>query len=231
MRRLRKDRVERRHLVTYLKNNFSLSEQYRTLRTNISFAKAGGGLKSLVVTSAEAGEGKSTTASNLAVVMAQQGKRVLLIDADTRKPSQHEFFGMDNREGLTNVLTGQANFMDVLRPTSIDQLFLLTSGPVPPNPADLLSAAEMETVIEQAEEQFDQVIIDSPPILAVSDARLLANLCDGILLVVRSGSTEMDKIRKAADVFSEVKGKLLGVVLNDKKVSRKERYYYAYNGY
>lgn len=230
MRRLRKGRTERRYLVTSLQENDSLSEQYRTLRTNISFAKAGGGLRSLVVTSAEAGEGKSTTASNLAAVMAQQGKRILLIDADTRKPSQHYFFSLADQEGLTNVLTGQANFMDVVQATSLNQLFLLTSGPIPPNPADLLSASEMTTVIEQAEEHFDQVIIDSPPILAVSDTLLLANLCDGILFVIRSGSTEIDKARKAIDLLSSVNGKLLGIVLNDKRVSRKSPYY-AYKDY
>ncbi|WP_010630810.1 CpsD/CapB family tyrosine-protein kinase [Sporolactobacillus vineae] len=230
MKRLRKGRTERRYLVTSLQENDSLSEQYRTLRTNISFAKAGGGLKLIVVTSAEAGEGKSTTASNLAAVMAQQGKRVLLIDADTRKPSQHSFFSMDNREGLTNVLTGQASFTDVVRATSLNQLFLLTSGPVPPNPADLLSAAEMVTVIEQAKEHFDRVIIDSPPVLAVSDTLLLANLCDGILFVIRSELTETDKARKAIDLLSSVNGKLLGVVLNDKRVSRKSPYY-AYKDY
>lgn len=229
MKRFRKGKQASSPLVTLSPNNFSISEQFRTLRTNLSFTKAGGGLKSLVVTSAGAGEGKSTTAANLAVVTAQQGKRVLLIDADTRKPSQHQLFERDNREGLTNVLTGQASFTEVLRATTLDQLFLLTSGPVPPNPADLLSAPEMAEVLEQAKEQFDQVIIDSPPILAVSDARLLANLCDGILFVVKSGSTELEQVRRAVDVFSEMKGKLLGAVLNDKKVNRKDRYYYAYH--
>ncbi|RYL95754.1 polysaccharide biosynthesis tyrosine autokinase [Sporolactobacillus sp. THM7-4] len=229
MRKFRKGKTPSYHLITLSQENFSFSEQYRTLRTNISFTKAGGGLKSLLVTSANAGEGKSTTASNLAVVMAQQGKQVLLIDADTRKPSQYKIFKRDNRRGLTNVLSGQASFNDVLQATTLDQLFLLTSGPVPPNPADLLSSPEMAAVIRQAEEQFDQVIIDSPPSLAVSDAQLLADLCDGILLVVKSGSAELDQVRRAAEMFSKVKGQLLGVVLNDKKVGRKERYYYTYN--
>ncbi|MCO7176717.1 CpsD/CapB family tyrosine-protein kinase [Sporolactobacillus kofuensis] len=224
-----KEKGEPYALVTFFQENSSISEQYRTLRTNISFAKAGGGLKSLVVTSAESGEGKSTTAANLAVVMAQQGKQVLLIDADTRKPTQHRFFDRNNRKGLTNVLTGQAKASSVLRSTILDQLYLMTSGPVPPNPADLLSSAEMEDVIRQAEEHFDQVIIDSPPILAVTDARLLANLCDGILMVVKSGTSEFENVRKAAHVFSEVNGKLLGMVLNDKKVRRKDRYHYNYS--
>lgn len=231
MRRHRKSEVDTRNLVSYFRKNSPYSEQYRTLRTNISFAKAGGGLKSLMVTSAEASVGKSTTASNLAVVMAQQGKRVLLIDADTRKPSQHKVFQLDNREGLTNVLTGQGSFKEFLRETSLESLLLLSSGPIPPNPADLLSAQEMADVINQAEEQFDQVIIDSPPVLAVADARLLADLCDGIVLVVKSGSSEIDKAKKAIDAFSEVREKILGVVLNDRKVSRKEKHDYYYSGY
>lgn len=231
MRRHRKSEVDTRNLVSYFRKNSPYSEQYRTLRTNISFAKAGGGLKSLMITSAEASVGKSTTASNLAVVMAQQGKRVLLIDADTRKPSQHKVFQLDNREGLTNVLTGQGSFKEFLRETSLESLLLLSSGPIPPNPADLLSAQEMADVINQAEEQFDQVIIDSPPVLAVADARLLADLCDGIVLVVKSGSSEIDKAKKAIDAFSEVREKILGVVLNDRKVSRKEKHDYYYSGY
>lgn len=231
MRRHRKSEVDTRNLVSYFRKNSPYSEQYRTLRTNISFAKAGGGLKSLMVTSAEASVGKSTTASNLAVVMAQQGKRVLLIDADTRKPAQHKVFQLDNREGLTNVLTGQGSFKEFLRETSLESLLLLSSGPIPPNPADLLSAQEMADVINQAEEQFDQVIIDSPPVLAVADARLLADLCDGIVLVVKSGSSEIDKAKKAIDAFSEVREKILGVVLNDRKVSRKEKHDYYYSGY
>ncbi|CAM3086701.1 CpsD/CapB family tyrosine-protein kinase [Sporolactobacillus spathodeae] len=229
MRRLKNTSVQRWRHINYLQDNFSLSEEYRTLRTNISFAKAGGDLRSLLVTSSEAGEGKSTTASSLAIVMAQQGKKVLLIDADTRKPSQHEFFDTDNSRGLTNVLTGQSEFGNVVRPTRLAQMFLMTSGPVPPNPADLLSAPEMSRVIQQAKDHFNVVILDSPPVLAVSDARLLATLCEGILLVVKSGSAEIDKVKKAANVLTEGQGKFLGVVLNDMKLSKKEQYYDAYN--
>lgn len=213
-------------LVTLFGHNSSLAEQFRTLRTNISFAKAGGGMKALLVTSAEAGDGKSTTAANLAIVTAQQGKQVLLIDADIRKPTQHYLFQTSNARGLTNLLTGQADFREVVQITGVDGLSLLTSGPVSPNPADLLSSEEMKDVMDQAEGQFDQVIIDSPPVLAVADARLLANLCDGIVFVVRSKSTEIDQVTRSVAALSEANGKLLGVVLNDKKENRKDHYGY-----
>ncbi|TGA99971.1 polysaccharide biosynthesis tyrosine autokinase [Sporolactobacillus shoreae] len=227
-RRMNRGKRKTHPLIAYFRKDSSFSEQYRTLRTNLSFAKAGGGMKTYMVTSAEKGDGKSTTASNLAIVMAQQGKEVLLIDADIRKPSQHYSFRTENQKGLTNLLTAQDPFDEVLQSTVVDHLTLLSSGPAAPNPADLLSSEDMAGIIEQAKERFDQVIIDSPPALAVADARLLANLCDGILLVVRSGSTEIDHASRAAEVFSEVRSKLLGVVLNDKKIKKRDQYDYYY---
>ncbi|MFT8362242.1 MAG: CpsD/CapB family tyrosine-protein kinase [Sporolactobacillus sp.] len=215
-------------LITYYKKNSSFSEEYRTLRTNISFAKAGGGLRSYLITSPESGEGKSTTAANLAVVMAQQGKEVLLIDADIRKPTVHAIFHTDNLRGLTNLLTGQGDLMSDTQVTGIDKLSLLTSGPLAPNPADLLSSEEMEKVIDEAKQHFDQVIIDSPPALMVTDAQLLANLCDGLILVVRNRMTSIDRAGKSADILQKAKGKFLGVVLNDKKENMNSNNYYSY---
>lgn len=215
-------------LVAYFRKNSSFSEEYRTLRTNISFSKAGGGMQSYLITSAEANAGKSMTAANLAVVMAQQGKRVLLIDSDIRKPSLHLIFRAENQRGLTNLLTGQGSLMNDCQLTRIDGLSLITSGPVAPNPADLLSSTEMKRVIEEATEHFDQVIIDSPPTLAVTDAQLLANLCDGVILVVKSKMTAFDKARKSAELLMATSGKFLGVVLNDKKEKASDRYGYEY---
>ncbi|RYL92716.1 polysaccharide biosynthesis tyrosine autokinase [Sporolactobacillus sp. THM7-4] len=216
-------------LITYFQKNSSFSEEYRTLRTNISLSKSGGRMRSLLVTSAESGSGKSMTAANLAVVMAQQGKKVLLMDANIRKPGLHQIFKTENQQGLTTLLTGQGDFLEVLQNTAIDNLMLMTSGPVSPNPADVISSSEMESVIDQAEEHFDQVIIDSPPLLAVTDAQLLADLCDGLLLVVKSGSTPIDKVRKAAESLTETSGKLLGVVLNNRKKKAKDGYSYFSN--
>lgn len=215
-------------LITYYKKNSSFAEEYRTLRTNISFAKAGGGLLSYLITSPESGEGKSTTAANLAVVMAQQGKQVLLIDADIRKPTVHTIFHTDNLRGLTNLLTGQGDLMSDTQVTGIDKLSLLTSGPLAPNPADLLSSEEMKKVIDEAKQHFDQVIIDSPPVLVVTDAQLLANLCDGLILVVRNGVTSIERAGKSADILQKAKGKFLGVVLNDRKENVSTNNYYSY---
>lgn len=212
-----------RSLVAYYKEKSSFAEQYRKIRTNIEFSKAGGGLKAIMVTSSGSNEGKSTTAANLAVVMAQQGRKVLLIDADMRTPSMHYTFHLPNRDGLTTLLTKNSRFEDIAQQSGIGNLSILTSGPVPPNPADLLSSSEMAGFVNRFRNLFDVIIIDSPPILDVADAQVLANLCDGILLVVRSGSTEVDDARKAAECLSEAKARILGVVLNDLKVTKKER--------
>ncbi|WP_353949188.1 CpsD/CapB family tyrosine-protein kinase [Sporolactobacillus sp. Y61] len=225
----RKKYLTRLRLVTYFQKNSSYAEQYRTLRTNLNFIRGGEQIRSIVVTSAEAGEGKSTTASNLAIVMAQQGKRVLLIDADIRKPTLHFAFQKGNSYGLTTLLTGQQAFEDALQKTDIEQLSLLASGPVPPDPADLLDSEEMAAVIRKATIQFDKVILDSPPTLAVTDSKLIANLCDGLLLVVKSGATDIAKVQKAATEFSDVRAKFLGVVLNDQKLKRRDRDYYYYS--
>lgn len=226
----RKKYLTRLRLVTYFQKNSSYAEQYRTLRTNLNFIRGGEQIRSIVVTSAEAGEGKSTTASNLAIVMAQQGKRVLLIDADIRKPTLHFAFQKGNNQGLTTLLTGQQTFEDALQKTDIEQLSLLVSGPVPPDPADLLDSEEMAAVIREATIRFDKVILDSPPTLAVTDSKLIANLCDGILLVIKSGATDITKVQRAATEFSDIRAKFLGVVLNNQKLKRRVRDYYYSTG-
>ncbi|MCI1859014.1 MAG: CpsD/CapB family tyrosine-protein kinase [Sporolactobacillus sp.] len=217
--------------IENFEKDYLLAEQYRTLRTNLAFSKAGGGMKTYLVTSAEPRVGKSTTAVNLAIVMAQQGKNVLLIDGDIRKPSLHEAFQSVNRKGLTNLLTGQGQFGQMIRTTNIDRLKLMTSGPVSPDPADLLCSAQMESVLEQAAQTFDQVVIDSPPVLVAADAQLLADLCDGVLLVAKSRSTEIDKLCKAAELLAKARGKLLGAVLNNQKENKIEQYNYHYGNF
>lgn len=183
-----------------------------------------------MVTSSGPGEGKSTTAANLGVVMAQQGKSVLLIDGDMRKPTMHYTFRLGNTQGLTTLLTKRTSFEDTIQKTEIENLFVLTSGPIPPNPAELLSSVTMSSFIKHALTLFDVVIVDTPPVLAVTDAQILANLCDGTVLVVRSGVTEKDAAIKAKELLSKAKAKMLGVVLNGKPVSKSDSHYYYYYG-
>ncbi|MBE4907203.1 CpsD/CapB family tyrosine-protein kinase [Bacillus luteolus] len=203
-----------------------ISEQYRTIRTNIQFSTVDQEIRSLMVTSAGPGEGKSTTTANIAVVFAQQGKKVLLIDADLRKPTAHYTFRVDNNVGLTNVLLKQTTLPMAVRETHQENLYVLPSGPIPPNPAELLGSRSMEQLGNQVFEEFDMVIFDTPPVLAVTDAQILANKSDGIVLVVSSGTTENEAAIKAKELLVNAKGKILGVVLNNKKMKDSQYYYY-----
>jgi protein-tyrosine kinase len=215
-----------RSLITITSPKSPISEQYRTIRTNIQFSTVDRQIRSMLVTSAGPGEGKSTTSANLAVVFAQQGKKVLFIDADLRKPTVHYTFRLDNHVGLTNVLTKQVSLEKAVQSTEQENLDVLTSGPIPPNPAELLGSRSMEELLEQSFTQYDLVLFDTPPVLAVTDAQILANLCDGIVLVVSSGKTEIEAAQKAKESLVNAKGKLLGVVLNNKKTKDSQYYYY-----
>ncbi len=216
----------RRSIITHLKPKSPIAEQYRTIRTNIQFSSLDNELRTLVITSSGPGEGKSTTAANLAVVLAQQGKKILLIDADLRKPTAHYTFGKKNTMGLTNVLTKQNSLTSVTQETDVDNLSLLTSGPIPPNPAELLASASMDELIQEALLEYDTVVFDTPPVLAVTDAQVLANKADGAILVVSSGKTEKEGALKAKELLVSAKAKLLGVVLNRKEQKQSEYYYY-----
>jgi protein-tyrosine kinase len=215
-----------RSLITLTSPKSPISEQYRTIRTNIQFSTVDRQIRSILVTSAGPAEGKSTTSANLAVVFAQQGKKVLFIDADLRRPTMHYTFRLDNHVGLTNVLTKQVSLERAVQSTEQENLYVLTSGPIPPNPAELLGSRSMEELLKQAFTQYDLVLFDTPPVLAVTDAQILANLCDGIVLVVSSGKTEIEAAQKAKEALANAKGKLLGVVLNNKKMKESQYYYY-----
>ncbi len=227
-RNSRKEMMEtkERSLITHSNSKSPISEQYRTLRTNIQFSSLDEEMQTIMVTSPGPGEGKSTTISNLAVVMAQQGKRVLLIDTDLRKPTAHHTFRQTNTRGLTNVLTRQMTVEDAIRETEIEHLSILPSGPVPPNPSELLGSMAMEQLIKNLTLEFDTILFDCPPILAVTDAQIMANVCQGVVLVVKSGGTEIEGAIKAKERLENVNAKLLGVVLNDKLMKEGSYYYY-----
>jgi len=220
-------RKAERRLIAVDNPKSPISEQYRTIRTNIQFSVIDTPLRSLIVTSTGPGEGKSTTVANLAVVFAQQGKKTLLIDADLRKPTVHYTFRLNNYAGLTSVLTNASPLSTALQDTSVENLTVLTAGPIPPNPAELLSSKAMAQCLEQLYETFDLVIFDTPPVLAVTDAQILANQCDGTVLVIESGNTEIEAAAKAKELLAAANAKLLGVVLNKRK-HRDGGYYYYY---
>ncbi|UYV54100.1 CpsD/CapB family tyrosine-protein kinase [Priestia megaterium] len=216
----------KRRLLAHNSPKDPVAEQYRTIRTNIQFSNVDQDIKTIVVTSSGAEEGKSTTTSNLATVYAQQGLKVLLIDADLRKPTGHYTFRLENHIGLTNVLTRQSTLAQAVQESEIPHLSVLTSGPIPPNPSELLASAQMAELLKEMKKQFDMVIFDTPPILAVADAQILANQVDGTILVVSSGKTEKDAALKSKELLSNAQGKLLGVVLNNRKVEEGNYYYY-----
>ncbi|WP_230494893.1 CpsD/CapB family tyrosine-protein kinase [Pseudoneobacillus rhizosphaerae] len=216
----------KRNLITHFSPRAAISEQYRTIRTNIQFSSVDESIRTILVTSSGPEEGKSTTVANLAVVFAQQGKKVLLIDADLRKPTVHYTFQLDNTTGLTNVLTKQTQLEKAAVTTLVDNLSVLSSGPIPPNPAELLGSKAMEDMLVTALEQYDIVIFDTPPVLAVTDAQILANRCDGTILVVGSGKTQIEPAVKSKELLLSSKGKLLGVVLNRKNAKDSQYYYY-----
>ncbi|WP_338778818.1 CpsD/CapB family tyrosine-protein kinase [Metabacillus sp. FJAT-52054] len=230
----RKDRkqifqFQNRSLISMNNPKSPIAEQYRTIRTNIEFSNVEGNLSSMLVTSSGPSEGKSTTSANLAVVFAQQGKKVLLIDADLRKPTAHFTFKLDNHTGLTNVLTKQMDLQDTVKPSGQDNLHLLTSGPIPPNPSELLASRNMRALLDEARKLYDLIVFDTPPVLAVTDAQVLANQVEGVVLVVSSGKTEIERAQKAKEQLHNANAKLLGVVLNNKK-QEDSHYYYYYGG-
>lgn len=215
-----------RHLITQLNPRSPISEQYRTLRTNLEFSSVDSPLKTILVTSSSPSEGKSMTTANLAVVYAQQGKKVLLIDADLRKPTVHYTFRLDNLRGLSNILVNESTIEETAYATGIGDLDVISSGPIPPNPSELLGSKRMEVLIREASSTYDLVIFDTPPVLAVTDAQILGNVVDGSILVIRSGQTEYELAIKAKEALEPAKAKLLGTVLNDRGKTSTTNYYY-----
>ncbi|HEV2426210.1 MAG TPA: CpsD/CapB family tyrosine-protein kinase, partial [Terriglobia bacterium] len=220
--------------LTVLKNPTSaLAESYRTLRTSILLSTAARPPQVLLLTSAHPGEGKTTTALNLSMALAQRGSRVLVVDADLRKPGVAAALGLPNDKGLSSVLTGAHSAEDALqRIEAAPSLWVLTSGPRPPNPAELLSSPSMADLLAELRTHFDHVVLDSPPSLLLTDATVLTTLADGVLLVVETGVTARGALIRARRTLQAAGGRLLGVVMNKADIRRDEGYgYYHYHRY
>jgi capsular exopolysaccharide synthesis family protein len=219
---------ELKHLYTLDRSLSPSAEAIRLLRTNIEFAAAGHSVKKMTVTSPGTSEGKSTVAANLAVVLAQAGLSTILIDADLRRPTQHKIFDLSNDRGLTRLLTRpDEEWLNVCQQTPVSNLLVIPSGPVPPNPADLLSIDRFREVVDAVARAADIVIIDTPPVLSVSDALAVARQCDATLLVVRADHTRRDAVRQSANALRQGGIRLLGVTLNRKKMKNHSGYYYT----
>jgi len=217
-------------LVVAVNNRSPVSEQYRTVRTNIQFSMVDSEFKTIACTSATPGEGKSTTIANLAVTFAQQGQKVLLVDADLRKPVIHEMMRISNRFGLTSLITKRATLESAIIPIpKISNLYVLPAGAIPPNPSELLGSQMMEELLVTLSQQFDLILFDTPPVLAVTDAQILGNRCDGALLVLRSHKVEKKELVKAKELLDQANVKVIGTVLNG--VHSKEMTHSGYYGY
>ena len=217
-------------LVAETQPRAAAAEAYRTLRINIQFASLDQPHRILIVASASAGEGKTTTVANFGVVNAQSGLRVCVIDADLRRPALHRIFGLPNQRGLTTALLEDQPIVTLVQPTRIPNLSVLTSGPSAPNPAELVGSKRMRQLLEAATTDFDLLVCDTPPIVAVSDAVSLAAQCDGVIFVVKTGAVQHQVIKRTMAQIEAVKGRILGVVLNSYNF-RRDGYYYDHYHY
>ena len=219
-------------LVTHFDPKSPISEAYRTLRTNLAFTRVDNRMKTFLVTSAGPKEGKSTTVANLAITLAQLGSRVVLIDSDLRRPVIHSIFGMEKEDGLTNYLLDSIPYEKVLKKTMLEKLSIVTSGVLPPNPSELLGSKAMEEFVDKLKKDFDVVLFDSPPVIAVTDAAILCSRVEGAFLVISAGSTERDAVIRAKTLLENVEARVLGALLNNVDLGgaygSSSYYYYHY---
>ncbi|MEZ2457729.1 CpsD/CapB family tyrosine-protein kinase [Salinicoccus roseus] len=219
-----------RELIVDKQPKSPVSEQFRTVRTNIMYSNIDKEIKTVLVTSATPGAGKSTTAANLAVAYAQSGKRTVLIDADLRRPTTHYTFEVTNQRGMSTAIVQDVPVENIVKETEVENLDIITSGPIPPNPSELLSSNKMIHMLKTFYMHYDMVIIDSPPLLAVTDAQVLSKIADGTVLVTNVAENNRDKLREAKDLLDKADANILGVVMNNKKMNTKKDDYYYYYG-
>ena len=203
-----------------------IAESYRSLRTNIQYSSFDEKYQTLVVTSANPGEGKSTVAGNLALVLAQGESKVLLVDCDMRKPSLHKKFKISNTYGISDLLVGKKS-MDGIAYKRNHNLTIITAGKILPNPAEMLSSKAMTAFLEEMKKHFDYIVLDTPPLQAVTDAQILSTKVDGTLIVVRSGVTKKDVVNNAVSIIKKVNGNIIGTVLNAAENNKNTYYYYG----
>ena len=215
-------------LVSAINPKSIVAEQFRVVRTNLEFSIVDKDLKSFLVTSLVPSAGKSTISSNLAITFAAQNKKVLLVDTDMRKPTIHKVFRLRNNEGLSTLITSkEAEVSDFVVKTEIENLFVLTSGATPPNPAELISSHRMEQLIEEMEQAYDLVIFDTPPVMAVADSQIMAGKVDGTWFVMRKGLDTKEHVQIAVERMDSVNANVLGVIYN-RVEETDDTYYYEY---
>jgi len=218
-------------LVASAKPRSVVTEAYRSIRTSVVFAFADRPSKTILVTSSEPGEGKTTVAINLATTMAQAGEKVLLVDTDMRCPRLHTSFTVESEKGLSDLLVGKITEEEAVKPTHIPNLSIITCGAIPPNPAELLGTDKMKAFLEKVSENFNKVILDSPPILTVTDSVILSNFVKGVIMVVRAGKTQIEVAQRARQRLVDAKAAILGTIVNNVDMVQESAYYYYYGEY
>ena len=217
-------------IISYNDPKSVISEQYRAIRTNIEYSNVDQNTKTILVTSSDKNEGKTTTVSNLAVSFANLNKKVLLIDCDLRNASIHKMFKINNIYGLTDILAKDRAVDKCIQETELENLYVLTAGAIPPNPAEILSSEKMKNLIEDLKNIYDYIFIDTPPIGLVTDAGVLSSFTDGVVLVVKSESVEKKYLEETKKKLDAVDARILGAILNSYKSEQKDYNYYSYYG-
>ena len=217
-------------IISYNDPKSVISEQYRAIRTNIEYSNVDQNTKTILVTSSDKNEGKTTTVSNLAVSFANLNKKVLLIDCDLRNASIHKMFRLNNIYGLTDILAKDRAVDKCIQETELKNLYVLTAGAIPPNPAEILSSEKMKNLIEDLKNIYDYIFIDTPPIGLVTDAGVLSSFIDGVVLVVKSESVEKKYLEETKKKLDAVDARILGAILNSYKSEQKDYNYYSYYG-
>ena len=217
-------------IISYNDPKSVISEQYRAIRTNIEYSNVDQNTKTILVTSSDKNEGKTTTVSNLAVSFANLNKKVLIIDCDLRNPSIHKMFKLNNIYGLTDILAKDRAVDKCIQETELENLYVLTAGAIPPNPAEILSSEKMKNLIEDLKNIYDYIFIDTPPIGLVTDAGALSSFIDGVVLVVKSESVEKKYLEETKKKLDAVDARILGAILNSYKSEQKDYNYYSYYG-
>lgn len=220
-----------KELIVFNKPKSPVSEAYRSIRTNIQFANIDKNIKSIMVTSSTKSEGKTTTLSNLAITMADMGKKVIIVDCDLRRPRIHKVFGLTNIGGVSDVLLNSAYYTDYIKNTEIKNLDILTAGQIPSNPSEMMSSNSMRKLLDKIKADYDYMFIDAPPVAIVTDATILSTIADGVIMVCSSGSIEIELAKTAKQALENVGANILGVVLNKVNLESRSSYYSYYYQY
>lgn len=215
-------------LYVHDKPKSTVSEKFRGIRSNIMFCSAEKKIQSLLITSEKPSSGKSTISANIAVIYAQAGYKTLIIDGDMRKPTQHYIFDLPNNSGLSNLIVNKATYTESIKETKVENLAILTAGPTPPNPSELITSTQFDEIYNELLSDYDFIVVDTPPVNTVTDAQVYAQTIQNCALVIDVEKNNKNEVKKAKDLLNQAGGKLLGAILNKTAIDKSSSYYYYY---